>query len=411
MESSVDASASTHLSTVTTKRALLVASHAMERAFHDVSVGQPSGQPSGQDLQDPHSLPMADTGLLIGYFQRREYFDHEAKRYAALAEMGHTIIVAFTGPVDSLPDGVTAVQLSSHEEAAKDWVLSMVRGGFAATLTARDIHQLSAVEATLEASRLFMSWSTMRRHLALEDTRAHLEVLADRLPPAVLARAGTHIDASVHLPVSDVEDRLASAADHLLRSVDAGYQRATTLRLELESTKSLAERDQLTGLYNRHYLERYLGSGERPTDLLALLIDVDGLKQVNDQLGHEAGDALLRCVADTLRENSRPGDVVVRWGGDEFLLLVPHLSAEDGLRYGKRMNLAIAAGAVDDPWGHVKPAASIGVCPARQTPLPMAQLDAALYHVKRNGKGHAALAPGLDLSVEEVLHRSAGILT
>jgi len=66
--------------------------------------------------------------------------------------------------------------------------------------------------------------------------------------------------------------------------VDAGYQHAAALRLELESTKSMAERDQLTGLHNRHFLQRYLGSGERPLDLLALLIDVDGLKQVNDVL-------------------------------------------------------------------------------------------------------------------------------
>lgn len=388
METSLATGAYAHVSAVTTKRALLVASHAMERAFDDVF----AGGPFGQDPLDLIELDEADRGLLIGFFQRREYFDREASRYAALAARGHTIIVAFTGPVDSLPAAVTAVSLSSHDDRAKDWVLTMVRGGYAATLAARDIHQLSPTEATLEASRLFMSWSTMRRHLALEDTRAHLERLAAHLPSAVLARARAHIDSCARLPISDVEDRLASAADHLLRSVDAGYQRATALRLELESTKSMAERDQLTGLHNRHYLERYLGSGERPADLLALLIDVDGLKQVNDEFGHEAGDALLRCLAATLRNNTRPGDVLVRWGGDEFLLLVPKLTAEAGLRYGERLAIAIAAGVVDDPWEHLRPSASIGVSPARRTPLPMAQLDAALYHVKREGKGHAGLA-------------------
>jgi diguanylate cyclase (GGDEF)-like protein len=269
----------------------------------------------------------------------------------------------------------------------------MVRGGFAATLTAHDLHQLSPTEVTLEASRLFTSWTTMQRRLALENTRKHLDHLARWLPSAQLARAHAHINASASLPVSQVEDRLAAAADHLLRSVDAGYQHASTVRLELESTKSLAEHDQLTGLHNRHYLERYLGHGDKPADLLALLVDVDGLKQVNDELGHEAGDALLRCVASTLRSNTRAGDVLVRWGGDEFLLLIPQLAAGAGLRYGERLATAIAAGTVDEPWQDLEPSASIGVSPARQTPLPMSQLDAALYHVKRNGKGRAALAP------------------
>lgn len=375
METTVDARA--HLSTVASKRALLVVSHAMERAFGDDALDAVDG---------------SDSGLLVAYFQRREYFDVEAVRYAALAAKGHTIVVAFTGSVDSVPDGVTAVRLPEDDDEAQDWVVAVVRGGYAATMVARDIHQLSSTEATLEASRLFMSWSTMRRQVALEDIRARVERLSPRLPPAVAARARVHVDACARTPVSAVEDRLGGAADHLLSSIDAGYQRANALRLELESTRSMAERDQLTGLNNRHYLERYLGTGDRPTDLVALLIDVDGLKQVNDRLGHEAGDALLRCVATTLRDNVRPGDIIIRWGGDEFLLLVPHLTAEDGLRYGERMCRAIAAGVVDDPWRSVEPSASIGVSPARRTPLPMAQLDAALYQSKRTGGGLATLA-------------------
>lgn len=390
METTVDSLTVPQLSTVSTKRALLVASHALERAFEDVDASGASIDSDGL----ASSGKVGDEGLIIGFFQRREYFDVEAARYAALAAQGHTVVVAFTGSTDHVPDGVTAVELAEDDPRAGDWVLTMVRGAFAATLSARDIHQLSATEATLQASRLFLSWFTLRRHLALEGTRTHLDHLAPQLPVAVLTRARACIGASAVLPVSRVEDRLADAADHLLRSVDAGYQRATVLRLELESTKSVAERDQLTGLHNRHYLERYLGEGDRPVDLLALLVDVDGLKHVNDTYGHEAGDALLRCVAHTLASNTRPGDVLIRWGGDEFLLLVPNVDADTGLRYGERLAMAIGAGQVDPPWEQLTPSASIGVSPTRQTPLPMAQLDAALYHVKRHSKGHAALPPG-----------------
>ena len=388
MESNVGA-VDAGLLTVTSKRALLVVSHALERAFEDAVIGEVS---STADIAAADS-DVVDVGLVIGCFQRREYFDIETARYAALAAQGHTVIVAFTGTVDEVPDGITAVSLSVEDPRARDWVVSVVRGAFAAMLSARDIHQLTAQEATLEASRLFHSWSTLRRHLALEGTRDCLDHLAPHLPADVLARARHHIATSAARPASRVEDRLAAVADHLLWSVDAGYQRATTLRLELESTKSLAERDQLTGLHNRHYLERYLGNGDRSADLLAMLVDVDGLKQVNDTYGHEAGDALLRCVAETLSANTRPGDVLIRWGGDEFLILVPLLDVQSGVQYGERLAAAIGSRRVDSPWEHLVPSASVGVSPARHTPLPMAQLDAALQHVKQHNKGHAALPP------------------
>ena len=375
---------------VTSKRSLLVISHAMELAFEDAAIGD---EVSSTTDSAAAGIDVVDEGLVIGFFQRRVYFDIEAARYAALAAQGHTVIVAFTGTVDAVPDGVTAVSLSGQDSRAGDWVVSLVRGAFAATLSARDIHQLTALEETLEAARLFHSWSTLRRHLALAGTRDCLDHLAPHLPADVLARARHHIATSAAQPVSQVEDRLAAAADHLLWSMDAGYERATTLRLELEATKSLAERDQLTGLNNRHYLERYLGDGDRPADLLAMLVDVDGLKQVNDTYGHEAGDALLRCVAETLSANTRPGDVLIRWGGDEFLVLVPLLDLQTGLRYGERLAAAIGSRRVDAPWEHLVPSASVGVSPARHAPLPMAQLDAALHHIKQHNRGHAALPP------------------
>jgi GGDEF domain-containing protein len=102
------------------------------------------------------------------------------------------------------------------------------------------------------------------------------------------------------------------------------------------------------------------------------MIDVDDLKTVNDTWGHDASEAVLTAVARVLRDQSRPGDVLIRCGGDEFLLLLAH----------------------PGPWPPSELLAlsvSIGVCAGPRTQLPVAQLDAALYTVKRARKGHAGI--------------------
>ena len=366
----------TRVPTPTTKRALLVLSHAMERAFDTVN-----------DADD------GAPGLVLGLFQRREYFDVEALRYAALVNAGHTVIVGFAGSTEGLPLGVHAVTFTSQDPRAVDWALAIVRGTFATSLLAHDTFDLSIGELTLQGSRLFRAEWTFRRTVALEVTRAQLERLRPGLPSAIYAGALRQIEESAALPVSAVENRLAAAADHLVTSVDAGQRRLTRLRSELESTHLLVERDQLTGLNNRHYLQRYLGNEESPADLLALLVDVDNLKRVNDTEGHDAGDALLSAVATTLRDYSRPGDVVVRWGGDEFLLLVPGVPGGKGLEVGERLAQAVASRPLPSPWEHLTPSVSIGMCWTKRTLLPIDRLDAALYRVKSSGKGRAAIDP------------------
>lgn len=359
------------------KRALVVVSHAMERAF--------DARPPTEDR--------GEGGLVIGLFQRREYFDIEAARYAALAAAGHTVVVGFAGSTAGLPDGVHVVPFADSEPRVRDWVLVLVQGSFAAALVAEDSLDLSGGELTLEASRLFRSSWTLQRMLALPVARSQLHRLAGVLPPAVLSAATDRLHRSELLPVSTVEAQLSAAADHLGSSMELGYRRATRLRLALETTQSLAERDQLTGLNNRHFLERYLGGPGRPAELLSVLIDVDDLKTINDTHGHEAGDAVLTAVAAALRVHSRPSDVLVRWGGDEFLLLAPGLEDTAGLHFAERLAQGVRASHPAPPWQHLELSVSLGVSATRRTPLPFAQLDAALYQVKRTGKGHAGLAP------------------
>lgn len=362
------------------KRAVLVVSHAMERAF-DSAPAATEGGPAG---------------VALGLFQRREYFDVEAHRYAALAAAGHLVVVGFAGSTDGMPVGVHCVSFDHEDPRARDWVLVLVRESYATALLARDTRDLSAGEITLEASRLFTARWTFQRKAALAEARTLLSRLAGDLAPAVLSAATTQLRRSGAIPVSPAEDRLAVAADHLITSVESGHRRASRLRLALETTQSFAERDQLTGLNNRHFLERYLGGGRnagRPLELMAVLVDIDDLKAVNDTHGHAAGDAVLAAVAATLRAHSRPGDVLVRWGGDEFLLLAPGLDAEAGLHFAERLAGAVRAGHPLPPWEKLPLSVSLGVSGTRTSPLPFDQLDAALYQVKRTGKGHAGLPP------------------
>jgi diguanylate cyclase (GGDEF)-like protein len=356
-----------------TKRSLLVLSHAMERAFD--------------------TAPTAERpGLVVGLFQRRDHFDLEAERYAALAAAGHTVVVAFAGSTAGVPPGVHAVSFPEGDPRCLDWVLITVRGAYVTALVATDARTLTPSERTLEASRSFAAWWTFRRPLALAAAREQLERLVPELPADVLAEAFAHVAGSEALPLLPGEAQLAAAADILMASVDRGQRRATSLRLALEATRSMAERDQLTGLHNRHYLERFLGADDRPADLLVLLVDVDGLKALNDVHGHDAGDKALQAVAGALVEHSRPGDVCVRWGGDEFLLLAPHVSAPAGLAFAERLVTAVSSTVPAAPWEHLPLSVSVGVCPSGRTVLPLAALDRALRTGKLAGKGRAVLA-------------------
>ena len=103
--------------------------------------------------------------------------------------------------------------------------------------------------------------------------------------------------------------------------------------------------DELTGLYNRRYIEDMLNRLDTACQLpLAIIMgDLNGLKITNDVFGHKAGDELLKTIADILRTNSREGDVVARWGGDEFLLLLPRTSAESARAIMDRIKIDCVA--------------------------------------------------------------------
>ncbi|AMC99458.1 MULTISPECIES: sensor domain-containing diguanylate cyclase [Halomonas] len=114
------------------------------------------------------------------------------------------------------------------------------------------------------------------------------------------------------------------------------------LRLLNAQLEEMATRDFLTGCYNRRHIET-LGQREierarrYDTSLSVLMVDLDAFKQVNDTQGHDAGDAALKCVAASLQNALRANDLLGRFGGDEFLILLPESNNEDARVAAKRL--------------------------------------------------------------------------
>ena len=359
------------------KRALLSLSHAMEHAVLDQLVG-----PGDYD------------GLVVGLFQRREYFDVERERYARLASLGVQCVVAFVGSVEDMPPGVHGVGLDAASPLAQEWSLVILDASTGAALVARDTGDLVPGEDTLEAARLFEgTWTFQRDEAAAVATRL-LDAVAAGLDQGAL-RASRAVIATPGTTAPDPHrDRLTVMTQMLVSRIDQAHQRSQRLNAALSSSRRTAEVDQLTGLNNRHYLERFLGSSlsSSPVSLAAALVDLDGLKGINDTYGHAAGDAAIQTAAETIRANTRDADVLCRLGGDEFLVLMPGFEAEAGLVVGQRIAAAMAKARMPAPWAHVTLGASVGVAMAEPTKIPIERLDSALYDVKRTGKGTARLA-------------------
>jgi len=161
--------------------------------------------------------------------------------------------------------------------------------------------------------------------------------------------------------------------------------------------RTLTEQDTLTGLSSRRHFQSTLTAVcQQQTPLAILFIDLDGFKQVNDRLGHAAGDTLLTLVAERLRASVRASDLVARLGGDEFAILQSVTASEaSAQQLAERINHAIG---LPFSIGNelVRIGASIGVrfsqTGGADPNLLLENADQALYHVKRAGGGSFSFA-------------------
>ncbi|HYH49910.1 MAG TPA: diguanylate cyclase [Acidimicrobiia bacterium] len=181
----------------------------------------------------------------------------------------------------------------------------------------------------------------------------------------------------------------------MIRYVE-GRRALAQLNVELEY---MSRTDPVTGLYNRRHLEEHLrlalsAARRHSQPLSVLLADIDHFKSINDRFGHETGDRVLRSVADRFRASLRAEDVVARWGGEEFVVVLPLTSASGAMIAAERLRIAIAESPVPADGTAIPVTISLGCTTATDADPDelLRRCDDALYEAKAAGRNSVVAA-------------------
>lgn len=226
----------------------------------------------------------------------------------------------------------------------------------------------------------------------------------------------------------DVVDGLRSGADdYLVKPFDSEELGArltiaeriigleARLRETLDQMRALALKDSLTGILNRRAIletaEDELERAHREHSSLSILMcDLDHLKSINDRFGHAAGDQALKLAIDSVVKNLRQYDHVGRWGGDEFLIILPNTEMDEAYQIAERLRLTIERVEMDlEGKDELGLRMSLGVTStSRQNNLNLdmlvKQADVALYLAKNNGKNQVKIYQGEEVENNQSEH-------
>ena len=350
-----------------------------------VSLAFPSGLVSGLGGQVALVLTITAAvglGLVLGCFLDREGAVHERTQHTLSLVFDHSpTATAITTPAGELV----------HVNAALCALTALAPGALVGTSLRDHVHPDDAPGlAALVDRALAPLGEGGRGGTGAGASTAGPDVV--REPPALLRLRGTRGPRWSEVLLGVVPAGGGLPAQLVVQVADVEDQRAAAERLEHEATH-----DALTGLPNRRALHRALDAlvTEPGARAVLVLVDVDGLKAVNDRYGHEAGDDLLVAAADRLRSCLRPGDVAARLAGDEMVVLVRDTAPDEALTVGRRVLTALL-GPVSLGRERVELRASAGVRAVAAPDDPRAVLrdaDAALYEAKRSGGSVVRLAP------------------
>lgn len=167
--------------------------------------------------------------------------------------------------------------------------------------------------------------------------------------------------------------------------------------------ETLANTDPLTGLFNRRYTwelgqKEFLRSRRYLRPFSVLMLDIDHFKKLNDTYGHDSGDAALKALVDVCIDNLRSEDVCGRWGGEEFLVILPETNKEGALQVAERLREKISEKKVSVKKEEISFTVSIGVAQVTDDDLNIRSVinlaDKALYEAKNKGRNCVVLKDG-----------------
>jgi len=213
----------------------------------------------------------------------------------------------------------------------------------------------------------------------------------------------THIVSELMDDTTTLQLNLAESRDELTSTraqMQTAELRISELEAALAAASSRVQEDQLTGAFNRdglaEHLEQAILRAERNGQPLCLaLLDLDDFKKLNDNYGHLAGDEALKHLVDTLRNGVRPSDVVARFGGEEFVLVLPAITEHEALRSIQRLQQALARAPLNAGEERVVMTFSAGVARWQPGMLDVELIDRAdraMYLAKLAGKNRVFLA-------------------
>ena len=216
-----------------------------------------------------------------------------------------------------------------------------------------------------------------------------------------------------NLVVARVKKENEALRAELERALSEVREKNQQLELSLRRVEEVAATDPLTGLYNRRHfgkvLDQLVSEAQRyDTDLACVMIDLDGYKQLNDSYGHQAGDQLLVVAGKVISANMRRMDVAARYGGDEFVLLLPRASSEEAAAVVTRVRDEFRQASAVVLRRNEGVSMSVGVGSMKaDRPSGVDQLvaaaDAALYRAKEAGRNRIVVSRP---TPRDVIHRN-----
>jgi len=199
------------------------------------------------------------------------------------------------------------------------------------------------------------------------------------------------------------KERLSKENEDLVVQLGMRAKDLETLLKQYEEASTLARTDALTGLYNRRAFEElvvrnFFEYKRSRYPFCILMIDIDHFKSINDRFGHPAGDVVIQAVANVFKETVRIADICARWGGEEFIIALPHSDVDQSFILGERIRMNVEALELSNLDGSALPTitVSLGASVSKEDDVNLERIieraDEALYAAKTSGRNRVRIS-------------------